>query len=71
MSVTSLESHPRGDNNVHITETKQRPTLPLKIHRQIERLEKRIEKLTKENDTLKAKVDYFRNANTRIRKLPK
>lgn len=50
---------------------KPRPTLPLKIHRQIECLEKRIQKLTKENAILKEKLEYYKHANTRIRKLPK
>ena len=51
-------------------EKKPRPTLPLKIHRQIERLEKRIEKLTQENTSLKEKLKMERKAHTRIRKLP-
>jgi len=51
-------------------ERKPRPTLPLKIHRHIERLEKRIEKLTQENATLKEKLKIEKKANTRPRKLP-
>lgn len=51
-------------------EKKPRPILPLKIHRHIERLEKRIEKLEKENTELKEKLKTMKKANTRIRKLP-
>lgn len=68
MSEAPVAPPPSPDS---ATTQKPRPTLPLKIHRQIELLEKRVQKLTKENTALKEKLDYYKHANTRIRKLPK
>jgi predicted RNase H-like nuclease (RuvC/YqgF family) len=70
MSETPVAPPPSPEHSTNAPQSKPRPTLPLKIHRQIERLEKQVERLTKENKALKEKVAYFKNANSRIRKLP-
>jgi len=70
MSETPVTPPPSPERSTTPPRPKPRPTLPLKIHRQIERLENQVKKLTKENATLKEKVAYLKNAHSRIRKLP-